>query len=484
MDQDLYLYESISLQLRRHIESGSYQPGQRLPSVRRLSRLFNTSVNTIIQCLRQLEQENYIEIKDRSGTFVAACPPINTIGVADFELLPVEVSLSDDILHYMEPHHQSEIVHLGIALPDPRLMPIERVMTTLRDITRKQPLEVWDYSHPHGHQRFTLQLARRSLHYPNPFSQDDLIVTNGCMEAIDLALRTVTRPGDTVAVESPTYYGTLLALEVLRRKVLEIPTCPSEGICLKTLEQAFKYRRVNACLVSPNAQNPLGFTMSEENKQRMVELATRYEIPIIENDVWGDTLYAEGAMPAKAHDHAGMVLYCHSFSKSLMPGLRLGWIAPGRFHHRLRELKLVSSITTASTPQLLMARLMESGSYAQHLLSLRQQLATQAAQIRNAVLAHFPQGTTVMQPSGGCVLWISLPQHMDASGLFDEALQSGIHIFPGRVFSPRQQYAHCLRLNVGSPVDADILGAVRQLGDIAKAREISPPHRRADELTG
>ena len=482
MDQDLYLYESIGLQLRRHIEGGSYQPGERLPSVRHLSRLFNTSVNTIIQCLRQLEQDNYIEIRARSGSFVAAHPPAGTAGAADFELLPVEVSMSDDIMHYMEPHHQAELIHLGIALPDPQLMPLERIMTVLRDITRKQPREVWDYSHPHGHQRFTLQLARRSLHYPNPFSQDELIVTNGCMEAIDLALRTVTRPGDTVAVESPTYYGTLLALEVLRRKVLEVPTSPSEGICLQALEHAFKHRRVSACLVSTNAQNPLGFTMPEQNKQKLVELATRYQIPIIENDVWGDTLYTEGAMPAKAFDHAGMVLYCHSFSKSLMPGLRLGWIAPGRFHHRLRELKLVSSITTAPTPQLLMARLLESGFYAQHLVTLREQLATQAARVRQAVLEHFPQGTSVLQPSGGCVLWIALPRHMDARGLFDEALESGIHIFPGKVFSPRQQYDHCLRLNVGSPVNTAILQAVRRLGEIARAREISPPRGRADAV--
>lgn len=347
-------------------------------------------------------------------------------------------------------------------------------MTTLRDITRKQALDVWDYTHPKGHQRFTLQLARRSLHYPNPISQEDVIITNGCMEAIDLALRTVTQPGDTVAVESPTYYGTLLALEVLRRKVLEIPTSPSQGICLTTLERAFKDRRVSACLVSTNAQNPLGFTMSKENKHKLVELATRYNIPIIENDVWGDTLYSEGALPAKAYDHAGMVLYCHSFSKSLMPGIRLGWVAPGRFHHRLRELKLVSSITTASAPQLLLARLMESGLYAQHLISLRQQLAVQADRVRQAVLEWFPSGTSVRQPSGGCVLWVVLPPHMNSHTLFEEALRSGIHIFPGRVFSPRQQYAHCLRLNVGSPIDTGVLQAVRRLGEIAREGKVSP----------
>lgn len=470
LDQDLYLYESISLQLRRHIEGGSYRPGQRLPSVRNLSRLFNTSVNTIIQCLRQLEQENYIEVRARSGTFVAASPPAGLHGSTDFDPLPVEISLSDDILHYMEPHHQADLVHLGIALPHPRLMPMERIMTTLRDIARRQARDVWDYSHPQGHQRFTLQLARRSLHYPNPISQDDVIITNGCMEAIDLALRTVTRPGDTVAVESPTYYGTLLALEVLRRKVLEIPTCPERGICLSTLEQAFKHRRVSACIISANAQNPLGFSMPEQNKLKLVELASRHGIPVIENDVWGDTLYTEGAMPAKAYDQAGMVVYCHSFSKSLMPGIRLGWVAPGRFHHRLRELKLVSSITTASAPQLLMARLMESGFYAQHLSTLRLQLAKQAQQVREVVLRCFPAGTRVHQPSGGCVLWVELPSHMNTEILFEDALRAGIHIFPGSVFSPSQQYTHCLRLNVGSPVDTPLLKAVARLGELARYR--------------
>lgn len=467
MAQDLFLYESISLQLRRHIESGSYPSGSRLPSVRNLSRLFGVSVNTIVQCLRQLETDGYVDIKDRSGVFVASRLPRSSASLAEFELLPVEVSLSADILEYMEPHHHLQLVHLGIALPSAELMPVERIMLTLREVSRKQPLDTWDYMHPEGYERFTHQLARRSLHYPNPISQHDVIITNGCMEAMELALRTVTRAGDTVAVESPTYYGSLLALEVMRRKVLEIPTHPRDGICLYSLERAFRDRQVNACLISANAQNPLGFSMPAERKQKLVALATRYEIPIIENDIWGDTVFSADALPAKAYDHAGMVLYCHSFSKSLSPGLRLGWIAPGRFHHRLRELKLISSITTASAPQLLMARLMESGFYAQHLSQLRQQLAQQSAAMKTAIIEHFPKGTRVALPTGGCVLWVAMPPHTDSRALFTSALQAGIHVFPGRVFSPSQKYTNYLRINAGSPMTDTVRQAVQQLGQLA-----------------
>lgn len=467
MAQDLFLYESISLQLRRHIESGTYQSGDRLPSVRELSRLFSVSVNTIVQCLRQLETDGYVNIKDRSGVFVAELLPTSTAAGTEFELLPVEVSLSEDILYYMEPHHQQQLVRLGIALPSAELMPVERIMITLREVTRKQPLDTWDYMHPHGHERFTHQLARRSLHYPHQISQNDVIITNGCMEGIELALRTVTRTGDTVAVESPTYYGSLLALEVMRRKVLEMPTHPRDGICLYSLERAFKYRKVSACLISTNAQNPLGYTMSAERKQRLVELATRYEIPLIENDIWGDTVFSGDAVPAKAYDHAGMVIYCHSFSKSLSPGLRLGWVAPGRFHHRLRELKLISSITTASAPQLMMTRLMESGFYAQHLIQLRQQLAKQSTSMSAAIMTHFPEGTRVARPTGGCVLWVSLPPQVDSRPLYDAALENGIHVFPGRVFSPSQKYANHLRINVGSPMTSVITDAVKRLGELA-----------------
>ncbi|MDP1539380.1 MAG: PLP-dependent aminotransferase family protein [Moraxellaceae bacterium] len=470
MADERFLYENISQRLRNQILGGSYRVGERLPSIRRLSQVFGVSINTIMLCFRQLESDELIDIRPRSGVFVTnhSSPNPNQSNIAHFPLLPVNVSLSEDIFHYMEPHIEEHLVRLGIALPAHEIMSIEHVLRTMRGVIRRQSLDAWDYMHPHGYAKFTNQLAKRSLNYPVPIAQEDLIVTNGCMEAIELALRTVTKRGDTVAVETPSYYGTLLALEVMQRKVLEIPTDYRDGICLDALEQAFKRGQVSACLVSCNAQNPLGFTMSADRKQRLVKLATHYKIPLIENDIWGDTVYAGDSPPAKAYDEAGMVIYCNSFSKSLMPGLRLGWVAPGRFHHRLRELKQISSITTASAPQLLMARLMESGFYAQHVQQLRRKLAVQTKETASAVLKAFPTGTRIVTPTGGCVLWVGLPDQIDSRTLFDQALTKGIHIFPGSVFSAGPRHFDNLRLNAGAPLNDKLRLAINQLGEMAK----------------
>ncbi|WP_417543245.1 PLP-dependent aminotransferase family protein [Marinobacter sp.] len=470
MSGKAYLYENVSHHLRQHIHEGSYRAGEKLPSVRVLSRLFHVSVNTILQCFRQLEADGLIRRIPRSGVIVtpnlseqkpvdAARPPI--------PLLPVEVSLSEEILRYMEPYASRPMTRFGIALPGSEIMPVERVLQTFRDVTRSDGLASWHYAHPRGEENFAHQLARRSLNYPVPVTEQGLLVTNGCMEAIELALRVVTKPGDAVAIETPTYYGTLLALEVLGRKALPIPTDPQQGIRLAALEQALRRGQVSACMISANAQNPLGFSMPIGHREKLAQLAGRYKVPVIENDIWGDTVFGEAQLPVKAFDREGEVIYCNSFSKSLMPGMRLGWIAPGRFLHRVLELKQVSNIATASAPQLVMAKLMESGFYHHHLQQLRSHLQCQTRELTALAQQYFPVGTRINKPSGGCVLWLELPKAIDSGRLFDLALAQQIHIFPGRVFSPAGRHTHCLRLNAGSPVTPSIAAAVRKLGVLA-----------------
>lgn len=467
MAEKSFLYESVSEQLRHHIHHGNYKTGDRLPSVRELSRLFRVSINTILQCFRQLEADGLIYRNPRAGVFVSEQLPRHrehAVVTPLFSLLPVEVSLSEEILSYMEPHVDEDTLKLGIAMPDPGIMPVRKVMQAFRDVSRSQPDTAWQYIHPRGEERLVHQLARRSLNYPVPLSDSDVITTNGCMEAIELALRAVTRPGDTIAIETPTYYGALLALEVMGRRVLPIPTDPATGIDLQGLERAFRQGQVAGCLVSANAQNPLGSMMPVERRQTLASMAARYQVPVIENDIWGDSVFAEPLPPIKAFDSDGMVLYCNSFSKTLMPGMRLGWIAPGRFFHRVMELKQVTSITTASLPQLVMGRLMESGFYHQHLRRLRQRLQVQVADMSALIRQFFPAGTRISQPGGGCVLWVELPAGLDTGLLFSAALTQGIHIFPGRVFSPGPRHAHCLRINAGSPRSARIDRGIRKLG--------------------
>jgi DNA-binding transcriptional MocR family regulator len=466
MSQELFLYETLSERLAEHIRRGGFIPGERLPSVRALSKAFGVSINTTVQSLRKLEMDGYIEVRDRSGAYVRHALPRPAVNgnVSHFPVLPVEISLSEEILRFMEPHISEQALHLGIALPDPGLMPVERIMRLWRDASRRHARTMWDYSHPNGMPAMRRQLSIRSIGYDAGIGEDDILVTNGCMEAMELALRAVTKPGDVVAVESPTYYGTLLALDVLQRRAVEIPTHYRDGICLYTLEQVFRQGQVKACILSCNAQNPLGYVMTDERKQRLVEMASRYQVPVIENDIWGDTVYAGNAQPAKALDHTGMVIYCNSFSKSLMPGLRLGWVAAGRFHDRLRELKQISSITTAAAPQLVMSRFIESGAYAQHLVQLRAALEQQVTEALELVRESFPSGTWVHPPEGGCVLWVKLPEHRDSRKLFQQALNDGIHIFPGSVFSVGPRHSDFMRLNVGSGLTPEVREKLRRLG--------------------
>tara|TARA_A100001391_G_scaffold177482_1_gene141495 strand:+ start:2789 stop:4234 length:1446 start_codon:yes stop_codon:yes gene_type:complete len=466
---DRFLYERISRRLLEQIGAGSFAVGQKLPSVRRMSAMFKVSVNTVMQSYRQLEAEGYLEIRPQSGVYVRNSD-VHDIPEPDgsrYPLLPVEVSLSEQVLHYMELHADPDMVRLGIALPGPEVLPVDRVMATIRDVTRHHALEVWDYMHPNGSALFTHHLARRSLSYEVPVTAEDIIVTSGAMEALSLALRSVSRPGDTVVVESPTYYGALLLLETHQRKVVEVPTHPRQGISLAALEQVFQRGGVAACLVSTNAQNPLGFTMSLERKAALVALSERYQVPLIENDVWGDTVYKDSAPPAKAFDRSGMVLYCSSFSKSLMPGLRIGWAAAGRFQKRFRELKQLSTITSTSISQIVMGRLMESGFYTQHLRELRLHLHDQVEAMAREVRRYFPPGTRLTRPTGGCVLWVRLPGGVDTLALFQRAAARGIHVFPGGVFSLDGKHADYLRLNAGSPITPSVRRALCWLGEAA-----------------
>lgn len=472
-----YLYETIYQRLLQQIRSGVWPVGSRMPSVRRLSRMFGVSINTVVHSYRKLEADGILEARPQSGYFLRRCEaePQLRPGArpgGPFPLLPVEVSLSERVLESMALHADEQMVKLGIALPSPEVLPVQRVLRLLRTVTRTHPIDAWNYTHPQGHDLLVRCLARRSLTHAAPVTPDDVIVTTGCMEALAIALRCVSRPGDAIAVESPTYYGALLLLEVNNRRVVEIPATPSEGICLNTLERVMARGDVSACMVSANAQNPLGFTMPEANKRRLAELSARYRTPLIENDVWGDTVFdAATNVPVKAYDRDGYIIYCNSFSKTLIPGFRIGWALPGRFHRRFRELKQLTTITSASAPQQVIGQLMESGFYEQHLRELRKRLRRQVWAHRREVLRCFPAGTQVDMPSGGCVLWVRLPEGTQAQRLADEAAAQGVHVFPGSVFCADGRLDAWLRISAGNPMDARIRKGIAILGRLARAQQ-------------
>jgi DNA-binding transcriptional MocR family regulator len=277
-----------------------------------------------------------------------------------------------------------------------------------------------------------------------------VVVTCGALEAINLSLRAVARPGDMVAVESPTYFGILESAAALGMKVVEIQTHPQEGMDLDELERAIRQHKVKACLAMTNCHNPLGYVLPDKYKRDLVELTARRNIALIEDDVYGDLAY-QGPRPRtlKSYDRKGLVLLCSSFSKILSPGYRLGWVVAGRYRAEVERLKLLTTVATASLPQLVVAEFMESGSYDRHLKRLRTGLAAQVEIVRQAIAKYFPEGTRISRPAGGYMVWIELPAKINALKLYRAALAEHISILPGTFFSATGRYQNYIRINCG-----------------------------------
>jgi DNA-binding transcriptional MocR family regulator len=466
------LYERLAHDVAALIERGSLRPGDRLPLVRTYARERRVSIATVLSAYLDLENRGLVEVRPKSGHYVRrraleARPP----RPPRLALVPSRVSVSDGVQALVDSMRDPAVVPLGSAQLAPELLPIRSLNRTLASIAREASTAGASYDSPAGLGTLRRQLARRSLTWGLSLDEGEIVVTTGAMEALHVALRATTRPGDAVAVESPAYFGVLQLLEEMGRKVVEIPTRPETGMDLGALEEALKRAPIRACIAIPNFDNPMGSLMPEEGKEKLVALLARHDAPLVEDDVYGDLAF-DGSRPppAKAFDHDGRVLLVGSVSKTLAAGYRVGWIAPGRYQASIERLKFSQSVSTPTLLQMAVAEYLDGGGYDRHLRQLRGRVATQVMRFREAVLTWFPEGTRVSEPRGGFFLWIELPAAVDALGLQQDALRRGIAIAPGPIFSARQRYASCVRLSCGVPWGEKLEAAVRALGELADAR--------------
>ena len=324
-----------------------------------------------------------------------------------------------------------------------------------------------------GSQALRAQIAAHYARVGVRLDGNELIITNGCMEALTLALRAVAAPGDTIAVESPTYFGFLQLAESLGIKVLEIPVHPGEGMSVAALRELLAGRAgrsVRACMTIANFSNPTGSAMSGQRKRELVRLCREADIYLIEDDIYGDlALDGPRPLPCKAFDTDGRVLLCSSFSKTLAPGARIGFIEPGRHRDTLRAMKHVMSGATSVLTQEMLADYLASGRYERHLKKLRERCARQVTQLSQSVQDHFPPGTRITRPQGGFVLWVELPGAIDTMALYEKATRIGVEFVPGAMFSASGRYGNCLRLNAGYPFTAATEAAIRRLGVLLAA---------------
>jgi DNA-binding transcriptional MocR family regulator len=464
------LYEDLAERLKSHIQRGVYSPGEKVPSVRRLSGQHRVSPATVVAAYRLLETQGWLEARPQSGFFVLhtdSQPPLTRQTCC--EERPCSVSVNELAMRVMHASQRADLVSLGAAVPHTALLPLKALKESLTRTLRRDPDQGTRYSFPPGEEVLRVQIARRADAAGCALGPDDIHITSGCQEALNLALRAVTQTGDIVAIESPAFFGTLQAIESLGLKALEIPT-DADGLSLEALQLALERWPVKAVLAVTNFSNPSGALMPDERKHALVKLLADHDIPLIEDDIYGDLAFArERPHAAKAYDRHGNVLLCSSFSKTVAPGYRIGWIAPGRWAREVAHLKYVSSMATASLPQLAMADYLASGRYDRHLQRLRRVAEENLSRLRTSVARAFPVGTRISRPSGGFILWVELPANHDSMALFEHAQASGIGFTPGPLFSPQGKFGNCLRLAGGMPWEPRIEAAVQELGRLAAA---------------
>ncbi len=468
-----HLYQEVAQFIAALVENGTLGLGSRAPSLREICRQRRISLSTALQAYRLLEDRGVLEARPQSGYYVARdrTSALKTPAITRPSTKPTAVAVAGIILELMEHARNPALVPLGCAVPSAELLAAGRLDRLLARAARVKGLDNNVYTGARGDHELRREIARRALRWGQALAPDDIVITCGCTEALTLALTAVAKPGDTIAIESPTYFGVLHAIQALGLKVVELPTEAATGIDLPALAQALKGQRIAACLLASSFNNPLGCTMPEDKKIALLDLLARHKVPLIEDDIYGDIYFgAERPRPFIALAPGADTLYCSSFSKTLAPGYRIGWIAVGRRMQEVLERKCALTLCSPALPQVALADFLSSGGYDSHLRRIRRDFQDNIAQTTRTIERTFPAGTKVTRPAGGFVLWLELPRPFDSRALFAAALEKGICFAPGDVFSASGRYRNCLRVSCATPWSARLEAGVATLGALAAAQ--------------
>ncbi|MDN8001923.1 PLP-dependent aminotransferase family protein [Burkholderia multivorans] len=470
------LYERLAEHYRRIIAAGTLSPGDRMPSVRTFMAQHGVSLSTAIQTFRRLEDAGWCEARPRSGYFVRrrASPVLDALPEGDaapLAIAPPFAGLHERVSRVIDRGHTAtDALNLGGASAAASLYPTERLQALAIRLLRRKPTLLTDAGRIDALPEFPHAMAKRALSYGVTVSPDDVMSTSGGVDAVNLALRAVAQPGDTIAIESPAFFGLLQLLESLGMRALEIPASPTTGLSIEALEVALNaYPDIRAVVVVPNLQNPLGSVMPDERKAALVALCASRGVAVIEDEPYRELVDVPQAVkPVKAWDRDGTVIYCPSFNKVLAPGMRLGWMSGGRWHARVKMLKFAHSRHNAALLQAVAAEFVGSGAFDRHLRRFREQLRVQRDATADAIARHFPAGTRMNRPPGGMLLWIALPDGVHSDALFNAALARGIRIAPGSIFSNSNRFDAYIRIGCTRAFDAAQEAAFDTLGRLVR----------------
>jgi DNA-binding transcriptional MocR family regulator len=468
-------YEALANTMAAEIRSGSLTVGSRMPSLRQVIAQHGVSQSTVFRAYYLLEEWGLIRAQERSGYYVAAGAAVTGKRPPRASALAesAKVDISSLVFSVLDAAKRPGIAPLGSAFPSPMLFPLPRLAKSLAQATRL--ISPWStvVDLPPGNEQLRRQIALRYLGIGISQPIEEIVVTNGALEALNLCLMAVTRPGDAVAVEAPGFYAALQAIERLDLRAVEIPVDPASGLDLDALAQALTKYPIRACWFMTNYQNPTGVTLTVEKKRALVELLAQHDVPLIEDDVYGELHYqADYPLPAIAFDQHGRVMHCSSFSKTLAPGYRIGWAAAGKYTDKVQRLKLMTTLSSSIPAQAGIADYLQHGGYDRHLRKLRSALRTQRDEMERAIRRWLPPGVHWTCPEGGYFVWLELPDAVDAMKLHRLAIERGVSLAPGPIFSATHAFENCVRLNFGHPWSPQIDDAMRVLGELLRSAAV------------
>lgn len=462
-------YEAVAHFVAGLIDQGTLQPGAKAPSLRSISQTHKVSVTTAMAAYRLLESRGVIEARPQSGFYVRArhANRLKPPAISKPASKAVSVTVADEVAHMLRYGADTDYVPLGCAVPAPELLASSKLDRFLARAARAKGVQANTYARADGEVSLRQVIAERAIRYRHSVNAEDLVITNGCTEALHLALRAVTKPGDTVAIESPAYFGFFQVLRSLSLKALELPTDSTEGVAPEPLTKALKTNKVAACVLSSSFNNPLGVRSTDERKQELLKILNKHKVVLIEDDIYGDIFFnGERPAPFSALDNAENVIYCSSFSKTVAPGYRIGWVSSARYKEQILKHKFGTTLCGPTLPQLAMADYLQSGAYDHHLRRIRSALAENVSRMSQAIQDNFPSDTRVSRPDGGFVLWVELDKRVSAKKLFELGLQNNICIAPGNTFTAGSRYDNFIRISCGYPWSREMERSVWKLGEL------------------
>ncbi|MFT6388680.1 MAG: DNA-binding transcriptional MocR family regulator [Cellvibrionaceae bacterium] len=462
------LYEELAEVVTERIENGYFQPGDKLPSIRQMSQEHQVSISTVQEAYRLLEDKRIAKARPKSGYYVIAPQRSPDLpGISRPNQKPLAVSQWELVVKLLHSHEQDGELALGKGTPDVGSSTLRPLAKFMADFSRRNDIANFTYDSLQGSVELRHQITRLMVDSGCRLHPDDIVTTTGCQEALTCSMRSIATSGDIVAIDSPTYYGSMQTIQAMGLKALEIPTHPETGISLEALELALEQWPIKVVQLTPICNNPLGYTMPDTNKRRLIDLAKQYDIAIIEDDIYGDLSYTyPRPRTIKSFDDDGRVLFCSSFSKTLSPAFRTGWCAPGRYLQQMKHMKYVSTACGSVLQPRAIAEFIAQGHYERHVRKMRTQYLKNRDRMIDWVSRYFPTGTKMTYPQGGFLLWVELPKKIDTVELNERLTDENISIAPGVLFTASNKYRHCLRLNYAQETNEDIRQAIETIGKI------------------